>query len=86
MFRVWSLRIVDGCTCSSQTFYVSSQSLIDSDIDSRWIEQHAVKKKPVKNGKASKSMPSAVRLNLLIKYSSFSIVLASFKDHVIIGK
>ena len=49
-------------------------------IDRRWIEQHAVKKKVLKYGKASKSMPSTVRLNLLIKCSSFSIVLASFKD------
>ena len=49
-------------------------------IDRRWIEQHAVKKKALKNGKASKSMPSTVRLNPLIKCSSLSFVLASFKD------
>ena len=38
------------------------------------------KNKALKYGKASKSMPSTVRLNLLIKCSSLSFVLASFKD------
>ena len=50
VFRVWSLKIDDGCTWSIQKCYVSSQSVIDIDIDidRRWIEQHAVKKSPQK--------------------------------------
>ena len=44
VFRVWSLKIDDGCTWSIQKCYVSGHSLIDTDIDSWWIEQHAVKK------------------------------------------
>ena len=48
-------------------------------FDKSRIEQHAVKN-ALKYGKASKSMPSTVRFNLLIKCSSLSFVLAFFKD------
>ena len=49
-------------------------------IDRRWVEQHAVKKKKLLKMESFEKYAINSMFNLLIKYSSFSNVLTSFKD------